>query len=61
VDFYKSVCLYKSQEMMCTYTYNTSAVHLTSSIREVKYESTRAIKYESIGAIKYLSIEAFFL
>jgi hypothetical protein len=52
-DVYKSMCLYKAQAPVRTYTYNTGVVHLTSS--------TRAVKYESTGAVKYLSTRAFVL
>jgi hypothetical protein len=49
-DVYKSMRLYKAQALVCTYTYNISVIHLTSSTGDVKYESTGAVKYLSTGA-----------
>jgi hypothetical protein len=58
-DVYKSVCLYKAQAPVRTYTYNTGVVHLTSSTGAVKYESTGAVKYLSTGAFILISTRGF--
>jgi hypothetical protein len=61
IDVYKSVCLYKAQAPLHTYTYNIGVVHLTSRIGAVKYESTGESKIFKHRGMFRISTREFFM